>query len=105
MGEGGTETFTDDAVPGCIVFFVKLLLDKGGDVPLVIVLLEGLDRAVHSILLHLVGHKLVYNHDHPVYNFRKETPFHLSYCLLTASYQNQSSSASLLRGAAMRAGF
>ena len=38
----GAEVAADDAVPGCIVFFVKLLLDKGGDVPLVIVLLLAL---------------------------------------------------------------
>ena len=66
MGDEGTKTFTNDAVPSRVVFFVKLLLDVGGDVILVFVLLEGLDRAVNSILLHLLGHEVVHNHDQPV---------------------------------------
>ncbi len=66
MGHEGTKTFTNDAVPGRVVFFVKLFLDVGGDVILVFVLLEGLDRAVNSILLHLLGHEVVHNHDQPV---------------------------------------
>lgn len=66
MGDVGTEVSTDDAVPGRVVLFVKLLLDVGGDVLLDIVLLEGLGRAVNGVLLHLLGHVRVLDHGLPV---------------------------------------
>ena len=66
MGDVGTEVSTDDAVPGWVVLFVKLLLDVGGDVLLDVVLLEGLGGAVHSVLLHLLRHVRILDHGLPV---------------------------------------
>lgn len=46
----------DDAVPGGVVLFVKLLLDIRGDVLFDVVLFQGLRRTVHRVLLHLLAH-------------------------------------------------
>ena len=81
MGDVGTEVSTNDAMPGRVVLFVELLLDVGGNILLDIVLLERLGRAVHGVLLHLLGHVRVLYDGLPVrhldllfvYNFRNET--------------------------------
>jgi len=52
---------SNDAMPGWVVLFVKLLLDECGNVLLNIVLLQRLSCTVHSILLHLLGHVRVLN--------------------------------------------
>ena len=49
----------DDAVPGGIVLFVKLLLDVSGNILLNVVLLQGLGCAVNSVLLQVLGHLFV----------------------------------------------
>lgn len=46
----------DDAVPGGVVLFVKLLLDVRGNVLFDVVLFQGLRRTVHRVLLHLLAH-------------------------------------------------
>jgi len=51
-----------DAMPRRVVLFVKLFLDVGGDVLLDVVLLERLRRAVHGVLLHVLGHVRILDH-------------------------------------------
>ena len=47
MGDVGAEVPADDAMPGGIVLFVKLLLDVGGDILLDVVLLQSLQTILH----------------------------------------------------------
>jgi len=56
MCDVAAEIPSDDAVPRGVVLLVELLLDVGGNVLLDIVLLQGLRRTVHGILLHVLGH-------------------------------------------------
>jgi hypothetical protein len=48
-------------MPGGVVLFVELLLDKGGDVLFNVELLEGLSANVDSVLLHVLGHVCVFH--------------------------------------------
>ena len=45
-----------------LYFFVKLLLDVGGNVLLDVELFEGLGGAVDGVLLHVLGHVSVLDH-------------------------------------------
>ena len=56
------EVAADDAVPRGVVLLVELLLDVGSNVLLDVVLLEGLRRAVHRVLLHVLRHVGVLDH-------------------------------------------
>ena len=56
------EIAADDGVPCGVVLFVELLLDVGGDVLLDVELLECLRCAVHSLLLHVLGHVSILYH-------------------------------------------
>jgi len=50
------EVTPDDAMPRRVVLFVELLLDVGRNVLLDVVLLQRLRRAIHRVLLHVLGH-------------------------------------------------
>lgn len=50
----GAKVPANDAMPGGVVLFVKLLLDVGGDILLNVVLLHCLGSAIDSILLHVL---------------------------------------------------
>lgn len=57
-----TEVPPHDAVPGGVVFLVKLLLDMGRNVLLYIILLQCLSSTLHRVLLHLLRHIGIFDH-------------------------------------------
>uniref|UniRef100_A0A3P8WTW1 Uncharacterized protein n=1 Tax=Cynoglossus semilaevis TaxID=244447 RepID=A0A3P8WTW1_CYNSE len=57
MGHVAAEVSPNNAVPGRVVFLVKLL-----DVFLDVVLLQGLSGALHGVLLHVLRHVSVLDH-------------------------------------------
>uniref|UniRef100_A0A3B4U9Y8 Uncharacterized protein n=1 Tax=Seriola dumerili TaxID=41447 RepID=A0A3B4U9Y8_SERDU len=62
VGDVAAEVPPNDAVPGGVVLFVKLLCN----VLLYVVLLHGLGGTVHGVLLHVLGHVCVLDHSFPV---------------------------------------
>ena len=56
MGDVGTKLTAQNAMPGWVVLFVKLLLNVGSDILLNVVFLKCLSGTVHGVLLHLLGH-------------------------------------------------
>ena len=50
-----------NAMPGWVVLFVELFLDKGGDVLFDVVLFQRLGRAVNGVLLHVFRHIGIFN--------------------------------------------
>uniref|UniRef100_A0A3B3R7X9 Uncharacterized protein n=1 Tax=Paramormyrops kingsleyae TaxID=1676925 RepID=A0A3B3R7X9_9TELE len=59
MGDVAAKIPPHNAMPGGVILLIKLL---GGDVLLDVVLLQGLGRALHGVLLHLLGHVRVFDH-------------------------------------------
>lgn len=56
VGDITAEVAANDAMPGWVVLFVKLLLDVSSDVLLDVEFLQSLGGAVNSVLLHLLRH-------------------------------------------------
>uniref|UniRef100_A0A8D3BU05 Dynein light chain n=1 Tax=Scophthalmus maximus TaxID=52904 RepID=A0A8D3BU05_SCOMX len=52
----------NDAVPGWVIFLVKLLLGTKANVFLDVVLLQGLRGTLHGVLLHVLRHVSVLDH-------------------------------------------
>ena len=61
-----TEVSADDAMPGWVVFFVKLLFDISSNVFFNVVFLQGLCRTINGVLLHLLGHVGIFDHSFSV---------------------------------------
>ena len=58
----GSEVSSNNTMPSRTVLLVELLLDVRRDVLLDVVLLERRRRAVHRVLLHVLGHVSVLDH-------------------------------------------
>lgn len=52
----------NDAVPGRVIFLVKLLFDVCSDVFLDVILLQGLCGTLHGVLLHVLRHVSIFDH-------------------------------------------
>jgi len=66
MGHVAPEITPNDAVPCGVVLLVELLLYECRNVLFNVVFLQSLGCAVHSILLHLLGHVRIFDDCLPV---------------------------------------